>query len=80
MWHIQGANINICRVLVGEPEGKREFCRPRRRWKGKTNIDLKEIRSESVELINPTRNMDKRTDIPETAIIFRFHKCGECPE
>jgi hypothetical protein len=34
---------NSYRILVGKPEGKRPLGRPRRRWVGNVNIDLREI-------------------------------------
>jgi hypothetical protein len=33
----------VYRVLVGRPEGKRLLGRPRRRWKDKIKMDLREI-------------------------------------
>jgi hypothetical protein len=33
----------VYRVLVGKPEGKRTFERPRRRWENGRRMDLKEI-------------------------------------
>jgi hypothetical protein len=38
-----GEGRNVYRVLVGKPEGKRPFERPRRRWEGVIKIDLREI-------------------------------------
>jgi hypothetical protein len=38
-----GEKINLYRVLVGKPEGKRPLGRPRRLWKNRTRLDLKEI-------------------------------------
>ena len=32
---------NAYRVLVGKPEGKRPLGRPRRRWEGNINMDLR---------------------------------------
>ena len=32
------------RVLVGKTEGRRQFGRPRRRWKDSIKMDLKEVR------------------------------------
>jgi hypothetical protein len=29
-----------CKVLVGKPEGRRIFERPRRRWEGNIKIDI----------------------------------------
>ena len=33
----------VHRVLVGKPEGKRPFGRPRRRWEDNNNIDLQDV-------------------------------------
>ena len=30
--------------MVGRPEGKRPFGRPRRRWEGNIKMDLQEVR------------------------------------
>jgi hypothetical protein len=35
-----GERRGVCRVLVGKPEGKRPFGRPRHRWKYNINMDL----------------------------------------
>jgi hypothetical protein len=33
----------VYRVLVGKPEGRRPFGRPRRRWEDNNKMDLKEV-------------------------------------
>jgi hypothetical protein len=33
----------VCRVLVGNPEGKRPLGRPRRRWEDNIKMDLQEV-------------------------------------
>jgi hypothetical protein len=33
----------VCRVLVGELEGKRPVGRPRRRWEDNIKMDLQEV-------------------------------------
>jgi hypothetical protein len=38
-----GEKRNVCRLLVGKPEGKRPVGRPRRRWINNIKIDLLEI-------------------------------------
>jgi hypothetical protein len=38
-----GEKREVCRFLVGKPEGKRPLGRPRHRWKGGIKIDLREI-------------------------------------
>ena len=38
-----GEDRAVQRVLVGTPEGKRPFGRPRRRWKDNIKMDLQEV-------------------------------------
>jgi hypothetical protein len=38
-----GEKRNVCRILVGKPEGKRPLGRPRRRWMDNIKKDLLEI-------------------------------------
>jgi hypothetical protein len=37
-----GANRNVCRILVGKPEGKRPVGRPRHRWVNNIQMDVGE--------------------------------------
>jgi hypothetical protein len=39
----KGEGRNVCRVLVGKPEGKRPFERPRRRWEDGIKMNIREI-------------------------------------
>jgi hypothetical protein len=36
-----GEKRNVCRILVGKPEGKRQLGRPRRRWVDSIKIHLR---------------------------------------
>jgi hypothetical protein len=38
-----GEKRNACRILVGNPDGKRRMRRPRRRWVDNIKMDLREI-------------------------------------
>jgi hypothetical protein len=38
-----GEERDMCRVLVGKPEGKRPLGRPRCRWKDNVRMDLQEV-------------------------------------
>jgi hypothetical protein len=38
-----GEKRNVCRLLVGKPEGKRPLGRPRRRWIDNIKMDILEI-------------------------------------
>jgi hypothetical protein len=46
-----GEKRNVCRLLVGKPEGKRPLGRPRRRWMDKIKMDLLEIGLNAVDWI-----------------------------
>jgi hypothetical protein len=51
--------FQICvKVLVGKPEGKRPFRRPRRRWEDGIRTDLREIGWGSVEWIQLVQDRD----------------------
>lgn len=39
----EGKTINVCRGLVGKPEGHRVFERPGRRWDDTIRVDFKEM-------------------------------------
>jgi hypothetical protein len=49
-----GENRNVYRILVGMPEGKR----PRRRWVDGINMDLREVRWDSVDWIDMAQDRD----------------------
>jgi hypothetical protein len=46
-----GEEGNVCEVLMGKPEGKRPFGRPKCRWEDKIRMDLKDIGWGSVDWI-----------------------------
>jgi hypothetical protein len=54
-----GEGRNVCRVLVGKPDGKRQLERPRRRWEYEIKMDLKEIFWEGVEWIHLAQVRDR---------------------
>jgi hypothetical protein len=39
----RGEWIDVYRVLVGKPEGKRPLGRPRRRWENNIRMDLQDV-------------------------------------
>jgi hypothetical protein len=41
---------NACKILVGNPEGKRPLGRPRRRWLDNIKMDLIEIGWDWIDL------------------------------
>jgi hypothetical protein len=44
-----GERRGVYRVLVGKPEGKRPFGRPRRRWENNIKMDLQEVGREGID-------------------------------
>jgi hypothetical protein len=46
-----GQEINVYRVLMGKPEGKRPLGRPRRSWEDGIRMDLRKIDWGSVDWI-----------------------------
>jgi len=54
----------VCRVLVGNPEGKRPLGRPRRRWEDNIKMALQEVRWEgSIDWIDLAQNRDSAPGI-----------------
>jgi len=41
--HVARMARRVYRVLMGKPEGKRPFGRPRRRWQDNIKMDLQEV-------------------------------------
>jgi hypothetical protein len=54
-----GEERKVYNVLVGKPEGKRPFGRPRRRWEDVIRIDLKEIGFWGVDWIRLAQDRDR---------------------
>jgi hypothetical protein len=54
-----GEGRNVCRVLVGKPEGKRPLGRPMRRCEDGIKMDLREIGWGSVEWIQLAQDRDR---------------------
>jgi hypothetical protein len=51
--------MNACRILVGNPEGKRPLGRPRRRLVDNTKIHLREIGWDSMDWIDLVQVRDQ---------------------
>jgi hypothetical protein len=54
-----GEEKNVYKVLMGKPEGKRPFGRPRCRWKTGIRMDLREIGLEDVDWILLAQDRDR---------------------
>jgi hypothetical protein len=54
-----GEGRDLCRVLMGKPEGKSPCERPRRRWEGGIKMYLREIGWGAVEWIHLDQDRDR---------------------
>jgi len=50
---------SVYRVLMGKPEGKRPFGRPRSRWEDNIKMDLQEVGWGTVAWIEVAKDMDR---------------------
>jgi hypothetical protein len=50
---------NLCRILVGKPEGKRSLGSPKRRWVDNIKMDLRETELGGMDWIDLARDRDK---------------------
>jgi hypothetical protein len=66
-----GEKINVCRLLVGKPEGKRLLGRPKRRWADTIKIDLLEIGWGGVDWIGLAQDRDKRRALVNAVMKLR---------
>jgi len=54
-----GERIDIYRVLMGKPEGKRPLGRPRHRWEDNIKMDLQEVGCGGVDWIELAEDRDR---------------------
>jgi hypothetical protein len=63
-----GEERNVYRVLMGKPEGKRQFERPRNRWEYGIRMDLMDTGCGIVDWIQLARNSDRWRALVNTAM------------
>jgi len=54
-----GEGRGVYRILVGKPEGKRPFGRPRRRWEDNIKMDLEEVGCGGMDWIELAQGRDR---------------------
>jgi hypothetical protein len=54
-----GTKRNVCRLLVGKPEEKKQLGRPRRGWEDNIKIDFREIGWGDMNRINLAKDRDQ---------------------
>jgi hypothetical protein len=66
-----GAKRNACRILVGNPEGKRPLGRLRRRWVDNIRMDLGEIGWDGMDWIEVAEDRDQWRALVNTVMNLR---------
>jgi hypothetical protein len=67
-----GAKRNAYRILVGKPEGRTPLGRPRRRWLGNIERDLREIGWDDMDWIDLAHDGDQWRALVNTVMNFRI--------
>jgi hypothetical protein len=76
-----GAKRNVCRILVGKPEGRRPLGRPRRRWVNNIKMYLREIGWDDIDWIDLAQDRDQwKVSCEHGDETLGFLKCWEVPE
>jgi hypothetical protein len=65
-----GKEEKCIQILVGNPEGRRPLERPKRRWKNKIKIDLKQIEWNGGDWVRLVRDRA----VVKTVMNLGFHK------
>ena len=61
----------VHRVLVGKPEWKRPFGRPRRRWEDNIKMDLQEVGRGCGDWMKLAQDRDRLRALVSTVVNFR---------
>jgi len=68
-----GERRGLCRVLVGKPEGKRPFGRPKHRWEDNIKMHLQEVGCGGMDWIELAQERDRRRALVNAVMKFGFH-------
>jgi len=63
--------VQVYRVLVGKPEGKRPLGRPRRRWEDNIKMDLREVGGGCGDWMKLAQDRDRWRALVNTVMNFR---------
>ena len=69
-----GDRRGLYRVLVGKPEAKRQFGRPRRRWEDNIKMDLQEAGCGGMDWIKLAQDRDRWRELVNTVMNLRVPK------
>jgi len=66
-----GEQREVCRFLIGKPEGRRPLGRPRRRWVDNIRMDLEEVRCGCMDWIGLAQDRDRWWTLVSAVMNFR---------
>jgi len=66
-----GEERGVCRVLLGEPEGRRPLGKPRRRWADNIRMDLQEVGCGYMDWIALAQDTDRWRRLVSAVMNFR---------
>jgi len=66
-----GEEMEVYKVLLGKPEGRRPLGRPRRRWADNIRVDLQEVGCGSMDWIGLVQNRDRWRTLVSTVMNVR---------
>ena len=69
-----GEGTGVHRVVVGKPEGKRTFGRPRRRWEDNIKMDLQEVDRGCEDWMELAQDSDRWRALVSTVMNLRVPK------
>jgi len=70
MWRVWGRG-ELCKVLVGKPEGRRPLERPRHRWEDNIKTELREVGGGFGDWLVLAQDRDRWRPIVSTVMNFR---------
>jgi hypothetical protein len=62
---------DICRILVGKPEGKTSVARPRRRWEDNIKMDFQEVGWGGMDWIELVQDRDRWRELVNAVMNLR---------
>ena len=71
-----GEGIDVHKVLVGKPEGKRELGRRRNRWEDNIKMDLQKVGCGGVDWMELAQDRDRWQALASTIMNLRVTKIG----
>jgi hypothetical protein len=72
VYSTRGKKMNVCKVLMGNPEGKKSLGRYRRRYEDNIKIDLREMGWVFMDCIDVAQDSDRWRALVNTVMNLRI--------